>query len=982
MAVCDARCGGTAAEVKMNLSVKYWKKHKSRLFSICSAILISTIALTCAAFFSRSASLGNFIVAINAAGEYDIIIPSADEDIIAAVNESPSVYETGIVLNGGMCATNGSAAKSFGSLPDGKTARLFHFIPTLGGRYPEKQGEITGYKSSFEELGVAAVKGNVFSLELYAINGEFIRSEEFTIVGVLNDQNSDYNYHGAVRKIDKFNAERIDYEFPEMFVYKDDLPAESIKTMLVLCMPDVTSWKFVNELRESSIFAIDTGRLTGLATMAMVSSENQNELYERAPKAYNDFYSRTVIPVFTVIIMLVSFLSIYDIVTTSIIERQKQLGLLRCVGISRKRALFMTLKESLFMSVTGVPLGFAAGILLYTAAVEVCRNILKIDMYYAFTVHPIVAAATINPYVYPVIIGLICSLSAAFIPFIRNLNKSPLEILSSDKNNKIQKVSEKRDAKNKTLILRKSIGGSSINNISSFIIILLITWSAVFGYLFFAAQADFDNMFHIEKLNDVDASQMDYSARRDLRGAQMSNAQFNRHNEGISPALLEELKNSPDVEEVIGIIKVPGIKAVYDDSAENETIRQALSAADISGNVDDFVSEFNQKSLFAKGYNENESLYNIPMAGVSDALLRELEQYLIDGEVNLERLKSGEETLIVEFEGHDSINPFRVGDIIPLTDVVIDDITVETYDFLSGTVPAGYEPAFYWDYPDGSLTDMQGFAFGRRVDFGVRVGGIIRLPDDRLANIIFSETYVMNETKNGSMDIGFNLLCSTDALTAWKLPDTNYTDVMVNLSDGADMERFEMLWYNIMGHGKSMKLTSRKTLERSIDDSEAANTAIFLVMIIMVVILGMFGVINSSKLRVKRSMKNISIMRAVGLKKSVLRKYFLVTGIVEPMIAAATAWVPLVIFDAVKNYAYDYGFRDGHNEFIDRGDGVQVICWQVLYPWWIELWKQPVFITIIITFAAVAFLNILASIIPGNWVGRQIITDAIKEETF
>ena len=61
--------------MKINLSLKYWGKHKKRAFSIIFAIAASMAALTCATFLARSVSVANLDGQLDGGGSYDVIIP-------------------------------------------------------------------------------------------------------------------------------------------------------------------------------------------------------------------------------------------------------------------------------------------------------------------------------------------------------------------------------------------------------------------------------------------------------------------------------------------------------------------------------------------------------------------------------------------------------------------------------------------------------------------------------------------------------------------------------------------------------------------------------------------------------------------------------------------------------------------------------------------------------------------------------------------
>lgn len=121
----------------------------------------------------------------------------------------------------------------------------------------------------------------------------------------------------------------------------------------MLCDPDVSQYDVTNALRREELDAYDAMRLMSLSTIAVVDYQTENELYERAHLAYNDFYSSYLIPAFLGIVLIVSFISIYGVMSGAMLEREKQLGLLRSIGMSKAgaaRTLFGKLLPSVLQA--------------------------------------------------------------------------------------------------------------------------------------------------------------------------------------------------------------------------------------------------------------------------------------------------------------------------------------------------------------------------------------------------------------------------------------------------------------------------------------------------------------------------------------------------------------------------------------------------------------------------------------------------------
>lgn len=962
----------------MQLSLKYWKHHSRRAIALLSAIMISTMSMTIGIFLARSASQTDVENKLDFCGNYDIVVPDIDVDEIGYLSENDDIERWGMILNGGTCKTAGSAAVRYGAMENEDAESLFHYEPEKNGRYPVRKGEIAGYKSTFEALGTAAVIGNKIEMDLYGVSGEYLKTKEFTIVGVLNDQRDTYS--DMIRSMeDLYGADAEEMDFPELFVYKDDVFDDYTMTAMILCSPDADQYKVRNSLKSEGIKACDGTRLMELSTIAVVDFETENDLYENAHLAYNDFYSSIIIPVFMCIILVVSFFSIYGVMSGVIIERQKQLGLLRSIGISKKKSCNMLIMESAFFCLTGAAGGYGLGILFYIAYLHFVKLFSDVRIYSAFNAHPIARAVSLNPYVYPWLLAVIFSALAFLTALFRGINRSPLEMLHPER---MQPVKREHNRSKDNRIIRNLIGRNLNRDVGVIIVIFITAWTLVFGGVFMLAKSDYDSTFTKEMLDEISGVDADYSASKNIYDTMLANVQFNRHNEGISKDDLKELQESVDTIRVTGITKLPGIKLLYNEENITGDLKKALRDLNISNNIPDFLSELNEKSLKLQGYGKDDLLYNMPATAIDPDFITDLEGYVVSGKIDMGGLQNGTKVIIAEYGGDHTDNPYKVGDKFTLTDTVITDEYIETYDFSHNTMPKNLPPAFTYDYADGSLTDLPGYSFGEKVSFDVEVCAVIHIEDESLSNMLYSESYIMNDSHDGYVSPEYNIVCCREALEEWGLPDKNYTDVYVDLSHDADMDRFEILWYTIIGHSGDVNSISRAALRDRIVKTEISNIVLFASMIIMVVLSGIFGMINSYSFAVKKNIRNFQILRAIGMSQKKINITYVSEMLIWPVIATVTSVIPIQIFDMVKKYAYHYAFDLGNNAYKIAENGKMEICWQALFPWYIELWEQPVFLVMAVGFGLIILVNIFAGLFPMRQLKKIDIVDGIRNEGF
>lgn len=971
----------------MNLSVKYWLHHKKRAWTLLCVIMVSTMAMTAGVFLARSASQGTIEKILNESGDYDLVAPVIEEAQWKLLSERKDIAEWGLILNGGVCKTQYSDTVPFGALKDETAQRLFHYEPEKGGRYPKAPGEVCGYRTSFQDLGVAPVVGNTFVLELYDAAGAFVEQKELTITGILNEEDSWYERRrslkdGLVFGGPLFSAE--DTDLPQMFLWKGDLPDPYAGMALIRCAADAIPFSG-NEsvaaklLMEHNIMTIASYRLEQLQIAETVEYETENEMYDKAHLSYRDFYSSILIPGFFVIILIVSFISVYAVTADAMKERFRQFGLYRSMGMPMREVKRRMISEALFFDVSGVAAGYAMGVLLYAAYLWAVNAASDVRVYSAFHAHKVARAISLNPYLYPWLLALVFSAAALLVPMLRAVRLSPNEMFSPEKA-AAPAGHRKHGAKGRILpkVTGKKLSGSRAVSL----LIFILGWTFVFGAAFMMGKADQDNSRSYMQLEEAEGVAADYVAQKDVYNTMVGNVQFNRHNEGISKEDMSALAASEEVASVKGVIKLPGLKILLSGNDGDQTWMEALSPLDVEHNWIDIERELFEKDKYAQGYGEDDHLYSLPAAAVDCDFMETLSPYVISGELEMEELAEGKKIVIVEYPDGELSNPFAVGDTIPLTEAVIDDPYVEAYDFSSRTIPEGCEPSFYYDYTDKTMTNQPGYSFGSKVVFDAQVCAVLRIDEEEWKSILDSESYVLTQSRTDYVSPGYEILCVSDALPAWGLPDSRYTDVYVNLKPGADMDRFELLWYSVIGRSGDVDSIVQNDITQRIARTDRSYLILFASMICLILFSGCFGMVNTYYFAVNRNMRNLQILRAMGISRKALALCHVRELILTPLLAVATSLLPITVFDLVRRYAYYYAFTLGHNVIITAENGQEIQNWSIRFPWYIELWKQPLGIIMLAAFVCLTLLNIAAAIAPLRHMYQASIIDGIRRDDF
>lgn len=161
-----------------------------------------------------------------------------------------------------------------------------------------------------------------------------------------------------------------------------------------------------------------------------------------------------------------------------------------------------------------------------------------------------------------------------------------------------------------------------------------------------------------------------------------------------------------------------------------------------------------------------------------------------------------------------------------------------------------------------------------------------------------------------------------------------------------------------------------------------SNMAVFASMITLVILTGCFGMINSYHFAVHKNLQNLQILRAVGMSRKSLIKTYIREMFLWPSIAVVSAVIPIEIFDLVRRYAYHYAFDLQHNEYTLTESGKMVASWQVRFPWYVEMWNQPVLLIMLIAFVLTALVNIAAGVLPMVKMKKMSIVEGIRNDDF
>ncbi|MGL5717144.1 MAG: ABC transporter permease, partial [Paraclostridium sp.] len=317
------------------------------------------------------------------------------------------------------------------------------------------------------------------------------------------------------------------------------------------------------------------------------------------------------IVVICLVIILSSILVIYNIFYLSIITKVQEFGKLRAIGTTRKQIKKIILKEGMYLSIIAIPFGLVAGFVI-------SEGIAK---------YLLLSEVNISKWILALAIGMI-SLLTVYISLIKPMKiASKVSIVEAVKyNGESNTKKNTRKGYDYVDVSRLTKANLQSNKKRTYVTLLSLTLS---GILFIVVSCALNSM-DAERMAKVHSSH-DITIRLDnyTFGDKTSpNTELNilQKKDLLSDEFINELK------------KVDGVKDV--DISSN-MIKSEILNVDMEEDYYDIV-----------GIDENDA---------ND--LEDMQMYLQDGEIDLEKLKSGEE-MILNFSMYADMYDIKIGDTL------------------------------------------------------------------------------------------------------------------------------------------------------------------------------------------------------------------------------------------------------------------------------------------------------------------------------
>jgi putative ABC transport system permease protein len=500
----------------------------------------------------------------------------------------------------------------------------------------------------------------------------------------------------------------------------------------------------------------------------------------------------------TILIVSVAITAIYNILNISVLERIREFGRIRAIGATPTQVRRIIFREASMYALISIPIGIILGIVLpylflpIFGLTDLAKNI-------QITTGIIIGSA---------FVGIISIYISSFLPARKTQNISPMEAIRITEKLKTNKKNKRRKehkwtekafgitGKIASQDMESNIGQTRKTLVS---ITLLVTLFVSIAYI----TSSFDPLQAATKKIKSDYLLVDERFFADG---------------GFSDETLEEVKNIEGVKEVKGL----KVESKYPLSFDSGVIDELYLNQD-------YMDEFQKEWLNRTG----EYLTSIYIFSYSDEMLEECNEYLLEGKIDIEKLKNGN-YVIVEYNDklfNEDISldnyPLKVGDEIELIPLTIEGNVEELSNYPKLEIVALIEEVPYYLHDSNPPSPMM---------------------------IVSEETF--NKLSNKK----------------------NYSQIYINLDEDADRTYVENQLNEIATSKGSWEVVSFRNVMEDVE--KFVNTTVYILYIFGTVIffISISSIANSISTNILTRTTQYGILRAVGLNEKNLRKMMMIEG--------------------------------------------------------------------------------------------------------
>ena len=545
---------------------------------------------------------------------------------------------------------------------DAKDLYYVHFVE---GRYPEAKGEIAIEKDAALRLGIKPVIGEKISFSMLTANyTDFLDTsteKTYTIFGILTDKRKNLEKFVGLDSVPQFpsalvsSEETVDLggkEIPAVFFNATE---KSLKEKVPDPLPGTDGTIFYN----SSLFVNFIQPIhTKVENVYGPHDGNPNFVYNASASYYdssNNVMNSAILSItLAVVLMLASCIGIINAFSTNLKERKKQIGMLRAVGATRRQIINIFGREAFFIS-------------LICAPISVVISYLGVKLYAKLMGDGFIFMPNFGVLIITILISVICVMLAALIPLISASKISPMQAIRNVELSR--KMKRKKIKTQKHFVVPKLLANRSLKfyrgrQIGVTIILIATIFASSFGFAYLKEEyvsytwSRFNTSDYVisrssypERDRRINMPNIDKKINandiRDFLDYPMFKSAYG-YKEAVTTLVCEKPSD------YINLLSLQSWEDFRFEESNNEMqTKENLQNAE---SVDEMLKiwykgecEFYQKIKQNAG--SGNELINMGIQGYDPIMIESnIERFeIIDGKINLDKLESGEEIILVAY---------------------------------------------------------------------------------------------------------------------------------------------------------------------------------------------------------------------------------------------------------------------------------------------------------------------------------------------
>ncbi len=666
-------------------------------------------------------------------GCQDGIVCGGDESIMQEGLEQGFIDNYTVAQSIGYINSEGSAEKK-GTVVAKYSAQALEmaYISLEEGRMPEKAGEIVVENDALIRMKLSAVPGDKITVNLSVQNGEDLLPQTiektYTLVGILSDKRSNF----------EADNDRFSQKIPAAIVSEEELIEAGGKALPI--------YYFTYEKHQ----------------LGSSSDKSWSDMYTYFLESGSDYvvghsffgfnntdYSirlKTALGcVLAAVLLIASCVGIVNAFNTNLMERKRQIGMLRAVGTTRRQIITIFGREAFIVSVIATPLS----VFISYWGTKLVISFFGDGFVFLPKVWILVACGAFS---------IVCVMAAALIPLVRASKISPMQAIRSiDMTRKVKtkKIKTNRFFSVPKLLAKRGMtfGKARMISVSIILAVAIIATSAGFSLI--------DGVHTYYSDNDSD-----YQIQRTI----WTNSSFCINTKsygifGLSDNTVNEILSSRHVASV-SCTSEENVNVIVDEMtpflqllclSQKSTYIHSDSQSFVPGiNSENFLkklgdAEYNDMSrhieMFREKYSGGSDIYNAVITAADESKVATLGSNLIEGEINLDKLNSGEEIILVspkQIGFGMTVVPYFGGTDVSFSTVLLDEngdalhmgdgfelLATEELTYHAGDT---IDMSILFDdeeHAEGYATDENPFdgASVRKYDKKVKIGAIVTAAD-------------------------------------------------------------------------------------------------------------------------------------------------------------------------------------------------------------------------------------------------------------